>query len=198
MIVARARQTLAAPASVTTGLAGDTLRVAGNASLNWLSKLRGGLPIAGVAHVDLSAVRVTLPRGIDELRRRVELKRVLFAPGSSRMADAELSDLRALAATMRQLFDSVAAIGASLRVDLVGRTDPSGTDETNQSLAQVRVDAVMRSLTALAVPAAILNGRPLATALPLPAANADEQARINRSVSFEVVVTSESRAPRGP
>jgi len=198
MIVARARQTLAAPASVTTGLAGDTLRVAGNASLNWLSKLRGGLPIAGVAHVDLSAVRVTLPRGIDELRRRVELKRVLFAPGSSRMADAELSDLRALAATMRQLFDSVAAIGASLRVDLVGRTDPSGTDETNQSLAQVRVDAVMRSLTALAVPAAILNGRPLATALPLPAANADEQARINRSVSFEVAVTSESRAPRGP
>ena len=198
MIVARARQTLAAPASVTTGLAGDTLRVAGNASLNWLSKLRGGLPIAGVAHVDLSAVRVTLPRGIDELRRRVELKRVLFAPGSSRMADAELSDLRALAATMRQLFDSVAAIGASLRVDLVGRTDPSGTDETNQSLAQLRVDAVMRSLTALAVPAAILNGRPLATALPLPAANADEQARINRSVSFDVVVTGESRAPRGP
>lgn len=132
------------------------------------------------------------------MRRRVELKRVLFAPGSSRMADAELSDLRAQAATMRQLFDSVAAIGASLRVDLVGRTDPSGTDETNQSLAQLRVDAVMRSLTALAVPAAILNGRPLATALPLPGANADEQARINRSVSFEVVVTSESRAPRGP
>ncbi|HEV8498572.1 MAG TPA: hypothetical protein VGQ56_16970 [Gemmatimonadaceae bacterium] len=198
MIVARARRTLAAPASVTTALAGDTLRVAGNASLNWLSKLRAGLPIAGVAHVDLSAVRVTLPRGIDELRRRVELKRVLFAPGSSRMADAELSDLRAQAATMRQLFDSVAAIGASLRVDLVGRTDPSGTDETNQSLAQLRVDAVMRSLTALAVPAAILNGRPLATALPLPGANADEQARINRSVSFEVVVTSESRAPRGP
>jgi outer membrane protein OmpA-like peptidoglycan-associated protein len=114
------------------------------------------------------------------------------------VTDAEVSDLRAQAATMRQLFDSVTAIGASLRVDLVGRTDPSGTDETNQSLAQLRVDGVMRRLTSLAVPAAILNGRPLATALPLPAANADEQARINRSVSFEVVVTNESRAPRGP
>ena len=132
------------------------------------------------------------------MRRRVEVKRVLFAPGSSAVPDAAVADLRAQAAMMRQLFDSVAAVGASLRVDLVGRTDPAGTDETNQSLAQLRVDAVLRRLTALAVPAAILNGRPLATALPLPAANADEQARINRSVSFEVVVTNESRAPRGP
>jgi len=198
MVVARARQTLAAPASVTTALAGDTLRVAGSASLDWLGRLREAPAIAGIAHIDLSAVRATLPRGIDDLRRRVEVKRVLFAPGSSRLTDAEVADLRAQAATMRQLSDSVSAIGASLRVELVGRTDPSGTDETNQSLAQLRVDAVMRHLRALAVPAAILNGRPLATALPLPAANADEQARINRSVSFEVVVTNGSRAPRGP
>jgi outer membrane protein OmpA-like peptidoglycan-associated protein len=198
MVVARARQTLAAPASVTTVLAGDTLRVAGSASLDWLGRFREAPAIAGIAHLDLSTVRATLPAGIDDLRRRVEVKRVLFSPGSSRLSDAEVADLRAQAATMRQLSDSVAAIGASLRIDLVGRTDPSGTDETNQSLAELRVDAVMRRLRAAAVPGAIFNGRPLATALPLPAANADEQARINRSVSFEVVVTNGSRVPRGP
>lgn len=198
MVVARARQTLAAPASATTVLAGDTLRVAGSASLDWLGTLRAALPIAGVAHVDLSAVRATVPPGIDNVRRRVEVKRVLFAPGSSRVTDAEVADLRAHAATMRQLFDSVTAIGASLRVDLVGRTDPTGTEETNQSLAQLRIDAVMRRLRVFGVPAAILNGRPLATAQPLRASNPDEQARINRSVSFEVVVTNGSRAPRGP
>jgi hypothetical protein len=56
----------------------------------------------------------------------------------------------------------------------------------------------MRRLRVFGVPAAILNGRPLATAQPLRASNPDDQARINRSVSFEVVVTNGSRAPRGP
>jgi hypothetical protein len=56
----------------------------------------------------------------------------------------------------------------------------------------------MRRLTSLGIPAALLDGRPLATAQPLPAPTADEQARINRSVSFEVVVANGSPATRGP
>jgi outer membrane protein OmpA-like peptidoglycan-associated protein len=198
MVVARARSVLAAPASATTALAGDTLRVAGSASLEWLGKLREAPLVAGIAHVDVSAVRATLPAGIDDLRRRLEAKRVLFDVGSARVTEAEVADVRVLAATMRQLSDSVAAIGASLRIDLLGRTDPTGTDAINQSLAQLRIDAVSRRLTALAVPAAMLTDRPLATSQPLRAADVDVQARINRSVSFEVVVTNGSRAPRGP
>jgi outer membrane protein OmpA-like peptidoglycan-associated protein len=198
MVVARARHTLAAPASATAELTGDTLRFAGTAPLDWLGRLREQPPIAGVAHVDFSAVRATLPAGIDDLRRRVEAERVLFEPGSSMITDAEQSDARVLAMTVRQLFDSVAAIGAGVRVDLVGRTDPTGTDATNQSLAQLRVDAVMQRLTALGVPAAMLDGRPLATAQPLHASDAEEQARINRSVSFEAVVTHGPGLPRRP
>ena len=198
MVVARARQALAAPTSATTELAGDTLRFAGSASIDWLGKARDAPSVAGVGHIDLSAIRATLPAGIDDLRRRLEAKRILFAPGSSMMPGAAAADVAVLAAMVRQLSDSVAAIGASLRVDLVGRTDPTGTDATNQSLAQLRVDAVMLRLRALGVPAAMLNGRPLATAQPLPAANADEQARINRSVSLEAVVTTGLRVPKGP
>jgi outer membrane protein OmpA-like peptidoglycan-associated protein len=81
---------------------------------------------------------------------------------------------------------------------MVGRTDPTGTDATNQSLASQRVDAVFARLRASGVPAAMLNARPVATAQPLPAADAAEQARINRSVAFEAVVVIGSQAPRGP
>jgi len=198
MVVARARRTLAAPASATMALAGDTLRVGGSAAMDWLGKLREAPPIAGIARIDASSARATLPAAVDELRRRVEAKRVLFGAGSSIVTDAEVADVRALSVIMRQLSDSVTAIGASLRVDLVGRTDPTGSDATNQSLAQLRVDAVMRRLTAAGVPPAVLDGRPLATARPLPASDVDEKARINRSVSFEVVVANGSRVPRGP
>ena len=143
-------------------------------------------------------MRTTLSPGIDALRRRIESGRVLFDPGSFRVTAAGMAEVRGLATAMRLLSDSAAAIGASLRIDLVGRTDPTGTDATNQSLAQLRVDAVMARLRAAGVRAAVMNGRPLATAQPLAAADAAEHARINRSVSFEVVVTNASLGPRGP
>jgi len=198
MIVARARRMLGVPASATTALAADTLRVAGSASLAWLGALRAAPAVPGVARVDLAGVRATLPPGIDALRRRIERGRVLFDPGSFRLTTAATAEVRGLATATRQLSDSAAAIGASLRIVLVGRTDPTGTDATNQSLAQLRVDAVMARLRAAGVPAAVLDGRPLATAQPLKAEDAVEQARINRSVSLEVVVTKGSLGPREP
>jgi OOP family OmpA-OmpF porin len=198
MVVTRARQTLAVPASATTSLVGDTLRVAGSATVDWLRRLRVAPPIGGVAHLDYSTVKATLPARIGDLRRRVEATRILFDPGSARVTDVEAAKVRALAESMRRMADSAAAIDASVRVDLVGRTDPTGTDATNQSLANLRVDAVIRRLRESGVPGAMLNGRPVATAQPLPAADATEQARINRSVSFEPVVFIGSQAPRGP
>ena len=198
MVVARARQTLGAPVSATTVLAGDTLRVGGTVTVDLLRKLRDAPQISGVGHVDLSSLRVTLPATLETLRRGIESHRVLFEPGSSTVSDADAADLRGLSPAIRQLSDSVTAAGASLTVDLIGRTDPTGSDATNQSLAQQRVDAVARQLTALGIPATTLNGRSVATLQPLRVPDTGEQARINRSVSFEVVVANGRRALRGP
>ena len=113
------------------------------------------------------------------------------------VTDAEAARVSELSAIMRQMFDSLSALGGAARVALVGRTDPTGSDATNLSLAQLRVDAVARRLTALGVPAAMLQARPVATSEPLRGRDAAEQSRINRSVSFEVLLTIGSRGPRG-
>jgi OOP family OmpA-OmpF porin len=197
MVVARARQTLDAPASATMALAGDTLRVGGTVPIVLLRKLRDAPAISGVSHVDLSAARVALSPALEELRRGIESHRVLFDAGSSAVTDENTAGLRALWVNMRELSDSVVTAGASVIVELVGRTDPTGSDATNQSLAQQRVDAVSRRLTGLGVPDAMLHGRSVATSQPLRGQDTGEQARINRSVSFEVVVANGSRAPRG-
>jgi OOP family OmpA-OmpF porin len=135
---------------------------------------------------------------IEDQRRHVEDTRIFFEPGSARVTDAEGMNVRTLAQSMRRLADSATAMGATVRIDLVGRTDPTGTDATNQSLANLRVDAVLRRLELAGVPAAMLNGRPVATAQPLTVPDSAEQARINRSVSFEAKVVIGSQAPRGP
>jgi OOP family OmpA-OmpF porin len=159
--------------------------------------MRGASPVAGVARLDLSSVRATTPAGIEASRRRIDSTRIFFAPGSSTVSEAEAARIRELAATLRQMSDSMSALGGAVRVALVGRTDPTGSDATNLSLAQLRIDAVVRRLTALGVPAAMLQARPVATSEPLRGADANEQSRINRSVSFEVLLTIGSRGPRG-
>jgi OOP family OmpA-OmpF porin len=113
------------------------------------------------------------------------------------VAEGEAARIRELSASLRQMLDTVSALGGAVRVALVGRTDPTGSDATNLSLAQLRIDAVLRRLTALGVPAAMFEARPIATSEPLRGADADEQSRINRSVSFEVLLTIGSRGPRG-
>jgi OOP family OmpA-OmpF porin len=113
------------------------------------------------------------------------------------VAEGEAARIRELSASLRQMLDTVSALGGAVRVALVGRTDPTGSDATNLSLAQLRIDAVVRRLTALGVPAAMLQARPVATSEPLRGADANEQSRINRSVSFEVLLTIGSRGPRG-
>ena len=194
MVVARARQrSLRRPRRQPSSR--DTCASAG-ASIDWLARFANHRRLRSRARRLLGGTS-NIAAGNRRVAARLEAERVLFEPGSSFVTDAEVADVRALAATMRQLSDSVTAIGAAARVDLVGRTDPTGTDATNQSLAQLRVDAVMRRLRAVGIPAAMLNGRPLATAQPLRAAAADEQARINRSVSFEAVVTTGRGYPGG-
>jgi OOP family OmpA-OmpF porin len=142
--------------------------------------------------------RQALLARIEDLRRHVEDTRIFFEPGTARVTDAEGLNVRALAQSMRRLADSATAMGGAVRIDLVGRTDPTGTDATNLSLANQRVDAVLRRLELAGVPPAMLNGRPVATAQPLSAPDVAEQARINRSVSFEAKVVVGSQAPRGP
>ncbi len=197
IVVARARRTLAAPATTTMALVADTLRLGGSASLDWLNRMRGASPVAGVARLDLSSVRATTPAGIEASRRRIDSARIFFAPGSSTVSEAEAARIRELAATLRQMSDSMSALGGAVRVALVGRTDPTGSDATNLSLAQLRIDAVVRRLTALGIPAAMLQARPVATSEPLRGTDADEQSRLNRSVSFEVLLAIGSRGPRG-
>ena len=74
----------------------------------------------------------------------------------------------------------------SIRLDVIGRTDPTGTDATNQALSRLRAEAVGARLTGLGVPPGLLRPTGVGIVQPIENPNAAEQARINRSVSFAV------------
>jgi len=188
MVVARARRVLAPPAGVGLALAGDTLRLTGSAPLPWvIAAGRASLP-AGVAAVDLSGVTPEIPADLAQLVRDIEGQRVLFDVGSAALDGQARAVVGRIAASLQRLDVGVSLIGARAGLELVGRTDPTGSDSTNQTLSRDRAQAVVAALAARGVPTGTARVRGVGTSRPLTEGTPEEQARINRSVSFGVSI----------
>ena len=196
VVVSRARRALAMSSSAVLSLAGDTLNVSGDVPLESI-QLSAERPLAGVNRVVFDSARVILPPALDSIRNAITSDRVLFVAGSADVPGDASGRIREAARRFQLLDDSISASGGDLILTLVGRTDPTGSDETNQALAQWRVDRVAAIFAAAGVRTQRLRGEALATSRPLTSADREEQARINRSVSFEVTVSPKSVGPRG-
>jgi OOP family OmpA-OmpF porin len=195
IVVERVRRALGTPASVGAALRGDTIHLTGSAPLAWFARALRTSSLPGAGMLDLTGVTPTLSPALDSLRRAVESSRVLFDPGSSQLTAAAAGQVRNAARPIERLADSAAAAGVALVVELQGRTDATGTDASNQSLAQLRIDQVVAALRAAGVAPGRLVARPLATSAPLTSAAAGDVPRLNRSVSF-VVTLGRSPASR--
>ena len=196
VVLARARQAWALPASTMLALRRDTASVSGEVPLESIGLIRqAGMP-AGISGVVLDDARIALPPHLDSIRTALQADRVLFAPGEAEVFGSGRAGITLAATRFRILDDSVTANGADVTLTLVGRTDPTGSDETNQALAQWRVDRVAAIFAQSGVRTHRLRGEALATARPLVSADPAEQARINRSVSFEIDVSARPRVPR--
>jgi OOP family OmpA-OmpF porin len=138
-------------------------------------------------------VSVRALRGVDSLRNTIQSSRILFAPGSSVLDQTALAKLTSLAVTYRQLEQEAAQAGGTARLELIGRTDPSGTDETNAALAEKRVDAVASWLESSGISPTRLAHNAVATSQPIASADSANRARINRSVSFSAIFSATNR-----
>jgi OOP family OmpA-OmpF porin len=143
----------------------------------------------GYLSLDPIMVGARAKQSLDSIERIVEGERVLFDPGSADISDVAASRLRRVGFMIDKMYRDVRDVGGAVQVQLTGRTDPTGLDESNQTLARRRVEKVSEILSSVGVDPSALKPDPAATARPLQAADPSEQARINRSVSFDVVVS---------
>ncbi len=189
LVLARARKSLAPPATVAMALAGDTLRLQGSAPLQWMAAIAqvAALP-AGVAALDLSGVEPEVPPALAALENDIEAQQVLFDVGSASLGREARGTAARVAAAFARLDAGAAGIGVRAALELVGRTDPTGSDATNLALSRDRAEAVRALMIARVVPAGAARVSAAGTARPLEAADPAERASINRSVSFVVTL----------
>jgi OOP family OmpA-OmpF porin len=197
LVLARARRAFAPPAGVELALAGDTLRASGRAPLRWAAGAQAvGLP-AGTTVLDLRGLRLEVPPALGDLQERLARERVLFDVGSAVPRGDARGTIERVADAFGRLESGAAALGARATLELVGRTDTTGSDATNQELSRNRAEAVLRLLAGSGISRAVTSTSAVGTSRPLAGTDPAESARINRSVSFQVSLGLEpGREPR--
>lgn len=187
LVLARARQALRSPATVTLDLSGDTLRARGRAPADWAARAASATLPAGASGLDLRGVEVAIPAALAPLASAIEQTRVLFTVGGSVLDSRAREVVRIVSERYRQIAAAMPA-GYRAEVELTGRTDASGTDATNLTLSSSRSEVVREALMARGVARDALRTAGIGTSSPLDAAETAEREQINRSVSFRVAV----------
>jgi outer membrane protein OmpA-like peptidoglycan-associated protein len=187
LVAARARHMLGAPASVTLAFEGGVLEGHGSAPASWIGRVsRSPSVVPGVADVDLSAVTPEFSPELVDLVRGIEARRVRFAAGSSALDGTASASIAAVSREYLALQTLAGDLDYVAVLKLIGRTDSTGSNETNQALSQLRAESVARALTATGVPSASLEPTGIGTTHPVPAGSVVDAATENRSVSFAV------------
>ena len=184
----RARAALNAPDSVQMVVANNELRLSGSAPSAWIRRVADETAVVP----GVSAIRVDEVRDSDreELERRIaELKkmRVLFNVNSASLADSQQGTFDQVAATIQDCLQRAATIGLVARAQLLGGSDPSGTEQTNTRLRRRRAEAVRDRLVAAGVSRAVLS-------TDASVHHLGESADELRSVAVEIELTADDAA----
>lgn len=180
MVTERARSLLAPPKGVTLEDHKGKLVASGVASSAWIGAFsERGPMMPGVTSLDASQLQ---NREVDSLEKIVLTFPVGLAnldPGQEDgIADAS-RDIRAI----RALADRT---NRTVSVAIVGHTDSTGIEGTNQVLSRQRAEAMASLLGRGGIPADVLNSRGVGTTEPLRSEDSEESRHLNRSVTFHV------------
>jgi len=198
MLLARSEKALAPPAGVELTLADGVLSGRGTASARWVMLAQSrALGLAGISRLDLSALEVTVPADVMTAVGEIESRRVLFDIGSARLSAESLALLDDVASRLAALRREADAVGYRLGLELAGRTDSTGSEETNQQLSGRRADAVLAALVERGLEPHAVSAVGLGISDPLPAAGGMDESRLNRSVSFSISLEGWKRAEGG-
>lgn len=199
IVLARVRRALDPPPTVTLAVSGDTVVASGSADIGWFAAAPARVSgIPGVTRVDLRRVAPRLPAALQPLADSIEGALVLFEPGSAELGPQAAVTVRAAASLLRRIRTAIAPAWA-LVLDVIGRTDTTGTSEVNRPLSLERAQAVVRALVRQGIAPVRLEPGGAGARDPLGAAAGRDVAQTNRSVAFTVRLrpgeTEGGRAP---
>lgn len=189
IVTQRATHLLAPPSAVKLEEHSGTLAASGSASSLWIATLRDRAPlVAGVKTVDTSQLGNTDISGLQSIVLTFPTGQAKLDPGQEDSLARVLDDLHAL----RKYADIT---NQKLLVSIIGHTDSTGIEGTNQVLSDQRAAAIASSLMRAGIPGDSLSARGVGTTQPLRAETNEEGRHLNRSVTFHIDLSPVVAAP---
>jgi len=180
LVTQRATDLLLPPSSVTLADRKGVLTASGVAPSAWIARFHERAPlVAGVLSVDTTALRSREVAQLESIVLTFPVGRAVLDPGQQDVIAQAAGDLRAI----RQYADQTSQQAAVL---IVGHTDSSGIESSNQVLSSQRAAAVAAVLGRDGIPQEELIPRGVGTSQPLRTEGGDEARHFNRSVTFRV------------
>jgi OOP family OmpA-OmpF porin len=185
IVLARARQLLQAPDSVTLAFQDGALIAAGAAPVDWIRESRRLAPLVpGVSRFDTaSLVDAQVRRLGDELSSSP----VLFVRGTLNVEAGADEALAAHLERLRQLDALAELAGGPLVIEIVGHADGDGSPQTNESLSVSRANVVRSQIDALRLPNIRTVERGVGSSQPASPGTTEADKRANRRVTLQLV-----------
>jgi outer membrane protein OmpA-like peptidoglycan-associated protein len=186
----RATQLLSPPSGVTLQVKDGVLYLdSGAPPAPWISTLRArALLVPGIKAVDLSGRFDPEQIAFNTAKSKIEGVVVKFPVATAALSESERTALRALLPDLKQILNAPTELHGNTSLQVIGHSDSTGAEGTNQSLSQRRADRVAWELIQLGIPDASLHARGVATAQPVRSEDTEENRQYNRSVTFLVRV----------
>lgn len=189
IVTRRATNLLAPPSGVMLAEHAGTLAASGAASAAWIEGLRQRAPlIPGVSSVDTTQLRVAEIVSLESAVLTFPVGRADLDPGQQAEIARVASDLRAIQQFASHTDQKAVA-------SIVGHTDTTGIEGTNQVLSNQRAGTVAAILERDGIPEDALAPRGVGTTQPLRSEDNEENRHLNRSVTFHVNLFPASSAP---
>ncbi len=135
-VVERAKRLLSPASTMSLSFAEGVLYGDGTASREWIAEARKLAPA-------LNGVR-SFEIGPSAARSAIESQHLSFVCGSTEFAGSDPTAMLTL--QLEDLYRSAAAVGASVKVEIVGSADPTGADDFNASISHARAEKVKNDL----------------------------------------------------
>lgn len=189
-ILARARTLLAPPATVALRFENGVLTATGEAPHAWITQARQQAPgLAGVKQWrDEHVTDVTL-KEVQAHKDQIEKTTIHFQKGKAQPVPGQEVILVDLAETIQRLVETAQHLGMSIRIEVFGHTDLSGSVETNLKLGQERATYVIAALMAQGLTEINIGAVRAGSKQPLQPEITEQDRAINRRVSLRVLLT---------
>jgi outer membrane protein OmpA-like peptidoglycan-associated protein len=185
------------PAGVRLNVADGLLQAQGVAADEWFANFESrAAMIPGVRDVDASHLISATESEFRRLSGVIHSTVITFPVGSADLVPAQSDSVKLLAADIAALLQKAQVLRQSISIDVIGHSDSTGPESTNELLSNDRAHAVTRQLAREGAPRASLRPTGVASAQPLRPETDEQGRQYNRSVTFSVSGIPSAEPPK--